>query len=212
MATPTIDFEVYLNTNAPAPERQTALVELFANEDAAGIEYAVVMPSPTHKPDNRALYDTAGGERRAILCCQVNPNDGAAALDEIRQAAKAWGMRVLKIMPAIYQVNLTGPRAHQLMTAARELGLVANIHSGSEISHPLAIAALGPRPKTSRVSRNLGGRGPRPIVERSSADCDLCENRLVGRASSAALPGCDRVDGSHGLSRMGIRCNRSSPR
>ena len=51
-------------------------------------------------------------------------------------------MRVLKIMPAIYQVHLTGPLAHQLVTLARELGLVVNIHSGSEISHPLAIGAL----------------------------------------------------------------------
>src|SRR5919197_3497698 len=103
---PTIDFEVYLNTNAPALERRAALAELFANEDAACIPYAVVMPSPTRKPDNRALYDTAGSERRAILCCQVNPNDGRAAFDEIRAAATEWGMRVLKIMPAIYHINL----------------------------------------------------------------------------------------------------------
>jgi hypothetical protein len=31
------------------------------------------------------------------------------------------------------------------MTLARELGLVVNIHSGSEISHPLAIGALARR-------------------------------------------------------------------
>src|SRR5215831_1068202 len=97
---PTMDFEVYLNTNAPAVERAAQFAELWANEDAAGIEYAVVMPSPTPKPDNRALYETAGKERRAILCCQVNPNDGEPALREIAQSASEWGMRVLKIMPA----------------------------------------------------------------------------------------------------------------
>src|SRR3981189_2801090 len=106
---PTMDFEAYLNTNAPAADREAQLADLLQNEDAAGIEYAVVMPSPTPKPDNRALYETAGRARRAILCCQVNPNDGVAALQEIRQAAADWGMRVLKIMPAIYQVHLTGP-------------------------------------------------------------------------------------------------------
>jgi predicted TIM-barrel fold metal-dependent hydrolase len=137
-----MDFEVYLNTNASAPERETALAELFANEDAAGIEYAVVMPSPTPQPDNEALYETAGHNPRAILCCQVNPNDGASALEVIRQAATSWGMRVLKIMPAIYQVRLTSPMADGLMRTARELSLVVNIHSGSEISHPLAIGAL----------------------------------------------------------------------
>src|SRR5438270_12649901 len=85
MATPTIDFEVYVNSNTPAPERTTALTELFANEDAAGIEYAVVMPSPTPRPDNRALYETAGAERRAILCCQVNPTRAAPSTRSARR-------------------------------------------------------------------------------------------------------------------------------
>jgi hypothetical protein len=159
MPTPTMDFEVYLNTNAPAAERQTALAELFANEDAAGIEYAVVMPSPTPAPSNRALFETAGGERRAVLCCQVNPNDGAAALEEIRQSATEWGMRVLKIMPAIYHVQMTGPLARRLMETARELGLVVNIHSGSEISHPLAIGALCRRfPDVTVLMDHMGYR------------------------------------------------------
>ena len=140
-----MDFEAYLNTNVAAAERATAFAELLANEDAAGIEYAVVMPSPTPKPDNRALFETAGTERRAILCCQVNPNDGPAALDEIRQSATEWGMRVLKIMPSIYQVRMTSDLASSLLEVARELGLVVNIHSGSEISHPLGIGALARR-------------------------------------------------------------------
>jgi predicted TIM-barrel fold metal-dependent hydrolase len=156
---PTMDFEVYLNTNAPAQEREAALKELFANEDAAGVEYAVVMPSPTPKPSNRALYETACQERRAILCCQVNPNDGDAALAEIRQSATEWGMRVLKIMPAIYHVQMTGPLARRLMETARELGLVVNIHSGSEISHPLAIGALCRRfPDVTVLMDHMGYR------------------------------------------------------
>ena len=159
MALPTMDFEVYLNTNAPAPERKQALAELFANEDAAGVEYAVVMPSPTPKPDNHALFETASGQRRAILCCQVNPNHGQAALEEIRRSSSEWGMRVLKIMPAIYQVHLTGPLAQTLMRVAQELGLVVNIHSGSEISHPLAIGALARRfPEVTVLMDHMGYR------------------------------------------------------
>ncbi len=142
---PTMDFEAYLNTNAPAAERESQLADLLRNEDAAGIEYAVVMPSPTQKPDNRALFETAGDERRAVLCCQVNPNDGDSAFAEIRQAATEWRMRVLKLMPAIYSIHLTGALASKLMTTARELGLVVNIHSGSGISHPLGIGALARR-------------------------------------------------------------------
>lgn len=142
---PSIDFEAYLDTNAPAAERQRALQELFENEDAAGIELAVVMPSPTPRPDNAALFETAHGNRRAILCCQVNPNHGDAAFEEIRRARNEFGMRVLKIMPAIYQVHLTGALAKRLMDLASELGMIVNIHSGSEISHPLAIGALARR-------------------------------------------------------------------
>ena len=43
---PTMDFEVYLPTNAPAEERTAALADLLRAEDAAGIQYAVVMPTP----------------------------------------------------------------------------------------------------------------------------------------------------------------------
>src|SRR5215469_6956170 len=155
----TMDFEVYLNTNAPAAERATAFAELLANEDAAGIEYAVVMPMPTAHPSNAALYETAHAERRAVLCCQVNPNDGPTAFDDIRRSATEWGMRVLKIMPAIYQVRLTGPLGVALMELARELGLVVNIHSGSEISHPLAIGALARRfPDVSLLMDHMGYR------------------------------------------------------
>jgi predicted TIM-barrel fold metal-dependent hydrolase len=159
MPMPTMDFEAYLDTNAPAAERALALRELFANEDAAGIEYAVVMPMPQRNPNNQALFETAGGERRAILCCQVNPNDGASAFETIRQSGTQWGMRMLKIMPSIYQIHLLGPTGMQLMTLARELGLVANIHSGSEVSHPLAIGALARRfPDVPVIMDHMGYR------------------------------------------------------
>jgi predicted TIM-barrel fold metal-dependent hydrolase len=155
---PTMDFEVYLNTNAPPAQRAAELAELLRNEDAAGIEYAVVMPSPTPSPDNRALYETAHAERRAILCCQVNPNhDGA--LQDIERSVREFGMRMLKIMPAIYQIHLTRPLAHSLMTTARELGIVVNIHSGSEISHPLQIGALCRRfPEVPVIMDHMGYR------------------------------------------------------
>ncbi|MBV9169557.1 MAG: amidohydrolase family protein [Chloroflexi bacterium] len=156
---PRMDFEAYLNTNAPPAERATQLSDLFANEDAAGVEYAVVMPSPTPRPDNAALYETAHTQRRAILCCQVNPNDGDSAFDEIRRSATEWGMRVLKIMPAIYQIRMTGPVALRMLSLARELGLVVNIHSGSEISHPLGIGALARRfPEVPILMDHMGYR------------------------------------------------------
>jgi predicted TIM-barrel fold metal-dependent hydrolase len=156
---PTMDFEAYLNTNAPAAARAAQLASLLANEDAAGIEYAVVMPNPTPRPDNRALHETAAGQRRVVPCCQVNPNDGEPAFAEIRQAATEWGMRLLKIMPAIYHVQLSGALANKLLTTARELGMVVNIHSGGGISHPLGIGVLARRfPEVTILMDHMGYR------------------------------------------------------
>jgi predicted TIM-barrel fold metal-dependent hydrolase len=62
-------------------------------------------------------------------------------------------------MPAIYQVRLTSALANELMALARELGLVVNIHSGSEISHPLAIGALCRRyPDVTVLMDHMGYR------------------------------------------------------
>jgi uncharacterized protein len=162
---PTMDFEVYLPTNAEASERAAALADLLRAEDAAGIQYAVVMPNPTPRPDNRALFETAGQEPRAILCCQVNPNH-EDALNEIERSVKEWGMRVLKLMPVIYNLHLTGPLASRIMTTARELGIIVNIHSGSEMNHPLGIGALCHRfPEVPVIMDHMGYRewGPDAI-------------------------------------------------
>jgi uncharacterized protein len=158
MPMPTMDFEVYLDTNAPAEARAAALAALLRAEDAAGIQYAVVMPTPTPRPDNQALFETAGGEPRALLCCQVNPNH-EDALAVIERSVRAWGMRMLKLMPAIYDLRLTSPLARQLMAAARDLGILVNIHSGSGISHPLAIGALCRRfPDVPVIMDHMGYR------------------------------------------------------
>jgi predicted TIM-barrel fold metal-dependent hydrolase len=80
-------------------------------------------------------------------------------LQEIEQANTQWGMRVLKIMPAIYQVRLTSPLASRLMQTARDLGMVVNIHSGSEISHPLAVGAVARRfPDVTVLMDHMGYR------------------------------------------------------
>src|SRR6266849_683602 len=111
----TMDFETYLPTDRPAAERAQVLAEILRDEDAAGIEYAVVMPAPIWQPQNQALADTVKGERRVIACCQVNPNDGAAALADIERSVTQNGMRMLKIMPALYHLNLLGSIAFGLM-------------------------------------------------------------------------------------------------
>lgn len=156
---PTMDFETYLPTNAPARERAEALAAILRDEDAAGIEYAVVMPKPTAHPDNQALIETVRGNRRAIPCCQVNPNDGEEAFHDFVRSVTERGMKLLKIMPALYHLSLTSPLAFRYMGKARELGVVVNIHSGSGISHPLQIGALCRRfPEVTVIMDHMGYR------------------------------------------------------
>ena len=156
---PTMDFEIYLPTDGSPEERRAALAELAAWEDRAGIELAVVMPAPIRRPDNRALVETLAGESRWIPCCQVNPQDGAAAVAEVRWAATEGGCRMLKLMPAIYNTSPTAPEALALMDAARELGIAVNIHSGGNNSHPLEIGALAHRfPEVPIIMDHMGYR------------------------------------------------------
>ncbi|MCC6625945.1 MAG: amidohydrolase family protein [Chloroflexi bacterium] len=155
---PTMDFEIYLPTNDSPEQRQTALADLAKWEDLAGIEFAVVMPNPTPRPDNQALVETLGGNPRWIPCAQVNPND-ADAVAQVRQAVATGGCRMLKLMPAIYAAPPCGPASRALMDAARELGIAVNIHSGGVHSSPLEIGAVARRyPDVPIIMDHMGYR------------------------------------------------------
>jgi hypothetical protein len=154
---PTMDFEAYLPTEIDAGARKAALAELAHWEDQAGIAMAVVMPSPTERPDNRALLETLAGDPRWVPCCQVNPRheDAVARMRE----AVAGGCRMLKLMPAIYNAPPTGPHARALVDVAREAGLIVNVHSGGNNSHPLEIGALARRyPDLTFIMDHMGYR------------------------------------------------------
>jgi predicted TIM-barrel fold metal-dependent hydrolase len=156
---PTMDFEIYLPTEIGADERRAALEELTRWEDKAGIEMAVVMPSPTPHPSNRALADTLEGNPRWIACAQVNPQHGERAVAEFRQAVTEFGCRMLKIMPAIYNTPPTSPNARALMDVARELGVAVNIHSTGNNGDPLEIGALARRyPEVPIIMDHMGYR------------------------------------------------------
>lgn len=112
----------------------------------AGVDRAVLMPSPTFRPRNRAVaraMDAASGSRDRFLgCALVNPHFGDEAVDELTRAVTEWGFRAAKLMPTLHAVNLVGPLAHPVMRKARELGIPVTIHSAESPSHPLEIGAL----------------------------------------------------------------------
>jgi len=153
-----MDFETYLPTNVSAEEQQRVLAAILENEDTAGIERMVVMPSPTAHPNNRVLAEAVKREPRVLPCCQVNPHD-PNALDEVEHAVTQLGMRMLKIMPLLYNCSLDSPMAHQLMGKARDHKLIVNIHSGGYHCHPLQIGALAHRyPDVPVIMDHMGYR------------------------------------------------------
>ncbi len=156
---PTMDFEIYLPTEARADELRAALEDLTYWEDKAGIEMAVVMPAPTPNPNNKALVDTLAGNPRWIPCAQLNPQHGAQAVADFRQAVTEYGCRMLKLMPAIYNTPPTSPNGRALMDVARELGVAVNIHSTGNNGSPLEIGAVARRyPEVPIIMDHMGYR------------------------------------------------------
>ncbi|HEY8601339.1 MAG TPA: amidohydrolase family protein [Thermomicrobiales bacterium] len=154
---PTMDFEAYLPTEVDAEARRAALAELASWEEKAGIAMAVVMPVPTPRPDNQALLETLAGDPRWVPCCQVNPqHDDAVA--QVRVAAAA-GCRMLKLMPAIYNAPPASAISRALIDVARETGMIVNIHSVGNNSHPLEIGAVAHRyPDVIFIMDHMGYR------------------------------------------------------
>jgi predicted TIM-barrel fold metal-dependent hydrolase len=155
---PTMDFEIYLPSEASAEERRAALADLAHWEDLAGIEMAVVMPAPTPAPNSRAVVETLNGDPRWIPCAQVNPNAPGAA-DEVRHAVTALGCRMLKVMPALYNAPPLGAAVRALVDIARDAGIVVNVHSTGNHGDPLEIGALARRyPDVPFIMDHMGYR------------------------------------------------------
>ncbi len=155
---PTMDFEIYLPSEASAAERRDALADLAHWEDKAGIAMAVVMPAPTPAPNNRALIETLAGDPRWIPCAQVNPH-APGAVAEVRRAVTEDGCRMLKVMPALYNAPPLGASVRALMDLARELGIPVNIHSTGVNGDPLEIGAIAHRyPDVPIIMDHMGYR------------------------------------------------------
>jgi predicted TIM-barrel fold metal-dependent hydrolase len=182
-----MDFETYLPANASLEQQATALADILKNEDAAGIELAVVMPYPTPRPDNHGLFETTRGQHRVLPCCQVNPNLGEEATRELETAVTKWGARAVKLMPSIYG-SLFTPQTQAIVAKARELGIYVNIHSGGGHSHPLAIGAVCRRfPEVTFVMDHMGYRewlGDAIVAAQDNP------NLYLGATIASFEPGC----------------------
>ncbi|MBI4641718.1 MAG: amidohydrolase [Candidatus Tectomicrobia bacterium] len=169
----TMDFEIYL-----AQGSEYGPKELLALEDEAGIEMAIVMPSPIFRPLNKWVAEQLKGHPRLIPCCQVNPHFGEEAVKEFETAVKEWGMKGLKLMATLHGYQIESPMVYPLMEKARELKVPVNIHSGTHGCEPLQIGELAARyPDVPIIMDHMGYRS---YVGQAIAAAKRCENILLG--------------------------------
>ena len=183
---PTMDFEIYLQTEASAEQRRAALVDLAHWEDRAGIAMAVVMPSPTPKPDNDALIETLGGDPRWVPCAQVNPN-APGAVETVRRALTQLGCRMLKVMPHLYNAPPMGAAVRALVDEARAAGAIVNIHSTGNNGDPYEIGVLAHRyPDVTFIMDHMGYRNDGRAAIHAAQDNP---NIYLGTTIAAFEPG-----------------------
>jgi len=142
------DFEAYLTIS---------LDEILDMEDEAGIDVVVVMPETEIEPKNRELSDILKGNPRTIGCALINPHKGEKAVEELKAAVTEWGLRAMKLMPAIHEYNMDDEMVLPLMHTARELGIVVSMHSGPDNCHPLRIGKVASRfPQVPIIMDHMG--------------------------------------------------------
>ena len=142
------DFEAYLTIS---------LDEILAMEDEAGVDVVVVMPKPEMEAKNKELVETLGDNPRTIGCPLINPHNGAEAVAELKTAVTEWGLKGMKLMPAIQQYNVDDEMVLPLMRTAQELDIIVSIHSGPDNCHPVRIGNIASQfPQVPIIMDHMG--------------------------------------------------------
>jgi predicted TIM-barrel fold metal-dependent hydrolase len=147
---PTVDFEAYLNEDADG--QPFNIPTLLKMEDEAGIDVVVVMPANRSaagetylQPDNLRVARAISGNPRCIGCATINPTYGPSAVALLEQMVTQHGFRGVKLMAALHNYDVDDPIVDPVMQKARELGIVASIHSGPGCVHPNRIGNVAAR-------------------------------------------------------------------
>lgn len=181
----TMDFEIYHSNEGATP--YYGVKELLALEDEAGIQKAIVMPTPIFRPHNKQLAEKIQGNDRLIGCANINPNFGEEAVEELEQAIQNWGMKSLKLMPTLHGYQIDGKVVYPLMERAKELGIPVNIHSGSDGCYPLQIMMLAMDfPSVPIIMDHMGYRYH---VQQAIAAARKCDNIFLGTTLINSEPG-----------------------
>ena len=132
------DFEAYLNDSFRDENGQLDLDKLLVLEDEAGMDVAVIMPNTQPEPNNQELGEALKDNPRALGCALIHPNEDDP-VGQVRKAATEWGMKGIKLMPAVHGYDVDHEMVKPVAEAARDNGLIVSIHSGPANCHPTRI-------------------------------------------------------------------------
>lgn len=150
------DFEAYLNDSFRDENGKLNLASLLALEDEADMDVAVIMPNTQPLPQNAELGEAIRGNSRALGCALVHPTE-PDPVEQVKLAAEEWGMRGIKLMPAVHNYNVDDPIVRPVVEAARDYGLIVSIHSGPNNCHPNRIGTVaGWVPETPVIMDHMG--------------------------------------------------------
>jgi predicted TIM-barrel fold metal-dependent hydrolase len=155
------DFEAYMP--AECNGQPYGVKGVLATLDAAGIDACVLFQGGVPadpRPGNAELLSATKGEGRILPGCLVNPTMGPLALDDLKRCVDQ-GARTVKLMAASHRYRIDSACVDPVMELAKELGIPATIHSGSELSgcSPAYIGALAQRhPDVTIIMDHMGYR------------------------------------------------------
>lgn len=154
------DFEAYLNDSFRDDNGKLDLGQLLALEDEAEMDVAVIMPNTQPEPPNAELAEAIKGNPRALGCALIHPTE-TDPVSQVNQAADSWGMKGIKLMPAVHGYNVDNEIVRPVVEAARDNGLIVSIHSGPANCHPTRIGKVAgwiPETPGNNGSHGISGR------------------------------------------------------
>ena len=125
------------------------------------------MPKPIWRPDNKGLAEAVKGQPRFIGCCQVNPQFGQEAVDELEAGITQWGLRSLKLMPTAHNYDIAGSLPVPVREISSTLGRpdVKIVDSAREVRAGLVVMGAFGR---NRITEYFLGSNAAAVVRSSS--------------------------------------------
>ena len=122
------------------------LSTLLGEMDACGVERSVLLPINcetslrSKMPSNSEIADLVKREtRRLIGFASVDPNAGKDALSDLRESHDVFGLKGLKLNPAMQAFDPAGREALDVYEEAERLGMPILVHTGITFSNRFSI-------------------------------------------------------------------------